>query len=122
VRGPNCTGFGTIANAGNNETNLGVETEVGNVLSRARVVIRDRGQVHGFLRTADVVIRQQQTVVDGAVEELALIVLPDLELAVNFPTTSATIELEPNQQQTAAPGSYRKLVVKNGAQANLRAG
>jgi DNA-binding protein YbaB len=122
VRGVGCTNFGTIANAGNSETNLGVESETGNVLSRARVVIRDRGKAHGFVRTADVLIPHSQAVVDGAVEEQAVVVLPDLQLAVNFPTTSATIELEPSQTQTAAPGSYRKLVVKQNAQANLSAG
>jgi DNA-binding protein YbaB len=123
VKTQGCLDWATVANAGSVETNIGVETDVGNILSRARVVVRDRGRVHGFIRTSSVLETQNQTEIDGPVVDHTPVVLPDLALNVAFPTsTQGTIELEPNQQSTAAPGYYNKLSAKSGAQVFLSAG
>jgi hypothetical protein len=123
VLGQGCTGYGSIGNTGTVETNLGVEVQTGDVLSRAVVVLRDRAHVHGFIRTTNVIQPGSGTVVDGAEEESAVVVLPDLTLNVTFPTSSqGTIELEPNQQQTALPGYYNNLHPKTGAQVFLSSG
>ena len=123
VRELTCTGWATIGNAGTTETRLGVKAKVGNVLSRVKVVLNDNGEIHGYVRTGDVLELHSQPTVDGPVVEHAIVVLPDLPLNVTFPTvTVGTIELEPNQQQTAAPGYYNKCHPKQGAQVFLSAG
>jgi hypothetical protein len=117
VKTPGGADWATIVNAGLTETNIGVETEVGNILSRARVFVRDRGRVRGFITTSDVVEKQNQTEIEGPITEHATLVLPDLILNVSYPSnTIGTIELEPNQQRTAGPGYYNKLHAKSGAQ------
>jgi DNA-binding protein YbaB len=119
----NCAGWASIANAGTIETKIGVQAELQSIVSRAPVEVRDRGIVHGFIHSAGAVVLRADTQVTGPVEEHAVVILPDLALNVPFPgVTQGTIELEPNQQQTAGPGYYNKLVVKQGAQATLSAG
>jgi DNA-binding protein YbaB len=123
VKGQGCTGWAAIGNKGTVETNIGVEAETGNVVSRAKVILRDRGKVHGFLSTADVFENHDDTVVEGAISEHAVVILPDLTLNVPFPGVfSGTIELEPGQQQTAAPGYYNKCHAKENAQVFLSSG
>lgn len=123
VKTQGCVDWATVGNAGFIETNIGVETDVGNILSRARVVVRDRGRVHGFIRTSDVLETQNQTEIDGPVVEHVPVVLADLALNVAFPSsTQGTIELEPDQQRTAAPGYYNKLHAKSRAQVFLSSG
>jgi DNA-binding protein YbaB len=123
VKSVNCQNWGAIGNAGTVQTNIGVDAEVGKVLSRAKVIVRDKGKVHGFLRTSDVFENHEDTEIEGPIDEHATVVLPDLLLNVPFPTvTVGTIELEPSQQQTAAPGYYNKLHAKANAQVFLSAG
>ena len=122
VRGLSCSGFGAIGNAGLVETNIGSKADVGNVLSHAKVVVRDGGRVHGFIRTSATFENHPDTEI-GPVEEHAGVILPDLSLNVPFPgVTLGTIELEPNQQQTAGPGYYNKLHPKQNAQVFLSKG
>jgi hypothetical protein len=123
VKGLNCAGWGNVGNRGTVETNIGVEAEVGKVASRAKVILRDRGKVHGFLITSDVLERHNDTVIDGVIAEHSTVLLPDLLLNVPFPgVTIGTIELEPGQQQTAGPGYYDKCHPKQNAQVFLSAG
>ena len=122
VRKAGCTDWATVANAGTIETNLGSNTELGNVVSRAKVTLRG-SRIHGFIHTSDVVDRQNNATVDGAIDEHATVLLPDLALNVPFPgVTQGTIELEPGQTQTAGPAFYNKLSIKRGAVANLSSG
>ena len=123
VKGLNCASWGNVGNRGTAETNIGVEAEVGKVASRAKVILRDRGKVHGFLITSDVLERHNDTVIDGLIAEHSTVLLPDLLLNVPFPgVTIGTIELEPGQQQTAGPGYYDKCHPKQNAQVFLSAG
>jgi hypothetical protein len=123
VKTTDCADWATIANAGLVETNIGVEADVGNILSRARVFVRDRGRVHGFIRTSNVLETQNLTEIDGPVLEHTPVVLPDLVLNVPFPNaTQGSIEPEPDQQQSAAPGYYNKLHAKPRAQVFLSSG
>ena len=122
VKTSNCADWATVANAGTVETNLGSNTELGNVVSRAKVIVRG-SHVHGFIHTSDVVDQQNQPNITGPIEEHATVLLPDLVLNVPFPgVTQGTIELEPNQTQTAGPAFYNKLSVKRAAIATLSAG
>jgi hypothetical protein len=123
IKGLNCAGWGNVGNRGTVETNIGVEAEVGKVASRPKVILRDRGKVHGFLITSDVLERHNDTVIDGIIAEHSTVLLPDLVLNVTFPgVTIGTIELEPGQQQTAGPGYYHKCHPKQNAQVFLSTG
>jgi len=123
VKGVGCTGWANVANRGTVETNIGIEAELGGLSSRAKIVLRDRAKVHGFAQSSDVVERQNQTVVDGAVIEHSNVILPDLVLNVPFPgVTVGTIDLGPGQTQTAAPGYYDNLHPNAGATVTLSAG
>ncbi len=118
-----CSAWAAVVNAGHGETNIGVETDVGNILSRGHVMVRDRGRVHGFIRTSDEVDTQNDTQIDGPIVEHVPLVLANLSYTVTFPShTIGTIELEPNQQLTAAPGYYDKLHPKSGAQVFFSSG
>jgi DNA-binding protein YbaB len=122
VKGQGCNGWGAIGNAGTTETNIGVGAETGSILSRAKVIVRG-SKVHGFVRTSDLLEKHDQPQIDGPEEQNATVVLPDLVLNVTFPpSTIGTIELEPGQQQTAAPGYYDKLHPKQDAQVFLSSG
>jgi DNA-binding protein YbaB len=126
IKTQGCTGFATIANAGTvtgAQTNLGVEVEVGNIISRPPVVIGRDSAVHGFIRSTGTVQPHESADIDGPVLQNATVVLPDLALNVPFPATPVgTIELEPSQQRTAAPGYYRKIHAKEFAKVFLSTG
>lgn len=123
IKTEGCSDWATVGNAGTEETNIGVETDVGNILSRARVFVRDRGRVHGFIRTSDVLETQNLTEIDGPVVEHTPVVLPELALNVQFPgSTQGTIEPEPGQQRSAGPGYYNKLHAKSSSVVTLSSG
>jgi DNA-binding protein YbaB len=118
-----CADFATVANFGNGQTNIGVQAEVANIVSRASVTVRDHGIVHGFIHTSGTFTPGANVQITGPIEQNAVVVLPDLTLNVPFPgVTQGTVEIEPNQQQTAGPGFYNQLAVKQGAVAKLSAG
>ncbi len=123
IKTASCADWARVANAGSTETNVGVETDVGSIVSRAKVVVRDRGRVHGSIRSGNVLEKHELTEIDGPVDEHASIVLPELALNVVFPTTTqGTIEPEPDQQRTAAPAYYQKLAPKPRSQVFLSSG
>jgi DNA-binding protein YbaB len=123
ILGRNCCGYAAVANAGNGEANIGVEADVGSIIGSGKVVVRDRGKVHGYIRTASTVEQHAGNQIDGPIFEHALVTLPILALNVPFPAvTQGTIELEPGQQRIAAPGYYDKCHPKQCAQVFLSSG
>jgi DNA-binding protein YbaB len=123
VLGPSCVGFGAVANAGSTETNIGVEADVGSITSSAKVVVRDRGRVHGYILSASNVEQHTDNQIDGPIVENGIVILPTLALNVTFPSVmQGTIELEPGQQQTALPGYYNQCHPKQNAQVFLSSG
>jgi hypothetical protein len=112
------TGLGPFANVGNAgivDTNIGVETQVGPLLSKASVVVRDRGKVYGTLITSGTLTRHNGTLIGGPILEHAPVPLPPFPaLNVTFPPpTGLPISVEPGQTRTLAPGSYRTVSVKS---------
>lgn len=123
VKTLNCADWAKVGNAGFVETNIGVTTDVGSILSRAHVVVRDRGRVHGFIRTSDTLETQNLTEIDGPIEEHASVILPELGFEVDWPSsTIGTIEPGVGQTQTAAPGYYNKLHAYTNAKVFLSSG
>jgi len=123
VLGTNCNGFAAVANAGTGETNIGVEVQVGSVTSSAKVILRDRGKIHGYVQTASTYEPGADVTVDGEITQNGVVILPNLTLDVPFPgVTQGTIELEPDQTQTAAPGYFNQCHPKQNAQVFLSSG
>jgi DNA-binding protein YbaB len=115
--------FASVVNAGTVQTNVGADDQIGDVWSRAPVVLRDRAAVNGSVRTMQTVTRQSATVVTGTVVENGFIQVPNLNLSVTFPgTNQGNKSVPPNGQLTLSPGAYADLTVFSGATLFLSGG
>jgi DNA-binding protein YbaB len=115
--------FAALANAGNGEISIGVEAQVGDVWSLGPVVLRDRCRVHGSVRTARTVTRQNATQVSGQVREGVPLLLPVLSPAATFPATNqGAVHIEPGQRRMLPPGAYTTAVIKANAEVSLSSG
>jgi DNA-binding protein YbaB len=114
--------FAPIANNGTLETNVGVEAQVGDVWSKANVVLRGT-TVNGFLKTAKTLTRQNQTVITGPITEFANIQVPSLTLTTTFPgSNQGNKTAAPNGTLTLAPGAYADVLINAGATLFLSGG
>ena len=114
---------GQLANAGSGQTTIGVAADVGNVFSRAPIMLRDRSRVDGSIFTNPAVSYQNGVTVTGTVSTGKSLSLLDLtSCSVAFPATTIDVALEPDQQRSVAPGSYRQVTVKSRSSLNLSTG
>jgi DNA-binding protein YbaB len=108
--------FAPVVNAGGTQTNIGADAQVGDVFSRAPVVLRDRSRVNGSVRAMQGVTRQTATVVTGTITESGFIQVPNLNLSFMFPgTNQGNIDVQPPNTMTIAPGAWGDVSVKTGA-------
>jgi DNA-binding protein YbaB len=115
--------FAPVVNAGTVQTNVGADDQVGDVWSRAPVVLRDRARVTGSVRAMSGVTRQSNTVVTGTVIDNGFIQVPNLSLSVTFPgTNQGNKSVPPNGTLTLAPGAYADVTVNAGATLFLSGG
>jgi DNA-binding protein YbaB len=129
VMGVGCQGFALVANAGTGPTNIGSATSVGGVdvgavVSRGQVVVRDRGRVHGPITTESTLVVQNNTSITGPIKQNTAVVLPILKVGVTFPATAANgITVAPNTSGgTVGPAYYRSITVNAGATLTLTGG
>jgi hypothetical protein len=116
-------GFAPVFNSGLFQLNVGVETDVGHLVARGLVFVRDRGRVHGFLRTSGELLQHNATQIDGPIVLGGSVFLPQLIFTVAFPAaTSGDVALEPDQAGATAPGYYGKIAVKSRATLSLSSG
>ena len=122
VKKPDGT-FAPVVNAGTVELNVGVDAQVGDVFSRAPVVLRDCARVTGSVRLMRTVTRQANTVVTGTVVENGFIQVPNLNLSVTFPGSNQGNKTVPiNGQLTLSPGAYADVQVFSGGTLFLSGG
>jgi len=122
VKKPDGT-FAPVVNAGTVELNVGVDAQVGDVFSRAPVVLRDRASVTGSVRSMRTVTRHANTVVTGTVVENGFIQVPNLNLSVTFPGSNQGNKTVPvNGQLTLSPGAYADVQVFSGGTLFLSGG
>jgi hypothetical protein len=115
--------FAPIANAGTTQTNIGADAQVGDLQSRAGVVLRDRAHVNGFLSTSQTVTRQNSTVVTGKITQNTFLLLPNIDATVTFPSSNqGAVDIEPGQSRTLKPGAYTDVAVKSRATLSLSTG
>ncbi len=117
-------GFAGIANAGPILTNVGANSQVGNVVSVAAVTLASGATVHGYVQTSLAVAQQGGVTVTGGTQTGAVLTPPDqLSWQVSFPLGSgSSVDVEPGHTTTLAPGNYGLVSVEPGATLSLSAG
>ncbi len=119
------TAYGSIVNAGNGLTEVGVQSHIGDITSVANVSVRDRGNVHGFIKTSGVVTRQNQTTVTGPIQQHVALSLGGVQNPpLSFPTMlpASDVVLAPDAIGSAAPGSHRQIIAYSRSKLTLSAG
>lgn len=113
-----------LTNFGEAVLNVGVEARVGSIVSQGPVFLRERARVDGSVTTARYVQRQNQVIVTGTVTEFATLALPPpLSITTPWPTSNqGPVNLEPDQQQSLAPGSFTSVAVKSRSTLTLASG
>jgi fibronectin type 3 domain-containing protein/DNA-binding protein YbaB len=115
--------FASSANAGVAETSFGAGAQVGDIWSRAKVMLAEGVQVSGSVRTCDVVEEQDGVVVTGETKEHIFIDAPVLSLGVAFPDwSSGDISVAADSQAGQDPGSYDNVTVNSRATLRLSGG
>jgi hypothetical protein len=113
-----------VTNTGTGLTRLGNDAHAGDISARGPVTIGDRTLVHGFVRSGGAITLGNGSSIAGSQVPNATIASPvTRSWTVTIPSQiRPDVALEPNQQGSAAPGRYRRLVVKSGATLTLSAG
>ena len=116
--------FATLANLGAAQTNVGTDTQVGNIWSVGPVVVRDRSRVSGFIRSRGAVTVAPTAAVNPGpiVANTSFAPLDSVSWTVRFPTPSGDVVLQPRATRTLAPGSYGVVTVQPTAKLTLTAG
>ncbi len=122
--GPDQTLDALITNTGTGTTRIGNDAHVGDILSKGPVTLGDRAGVEGFVRSGGSIGLGNGAYVVGSKLANATFAAPlTRSWSVTLPTQiRPDVALEPDQQGSAAPGRYRKLVVKSRATLTLSAG
>jgi DNA-binding protein YbaB len=114
--------FAAMANAGGGVTHIGNNAQVGNVWSRAPVVLANGTQINGFVKTTQTLTQGTSDVITGTISQNTFLQLPNFAFTVNFPAATHDVTLPPNTQQTLSAGSYGALLVNGGATLSLSSG
>jgi fibronectin type 3 domain-containing protein len=116
--------FASSANTGAAETSVGAGAQVGDIWSRAKVVLAEGAHVNGSVQTCDVVEEQSNVVVTGETKEHIFIDAPVLSLEVAFPGWSSgdvTVEADSDAGLDAG-SSYGNVVINSGATLRMGTG
>ena len=116
--------FAPVVNAGATGTNVGADGAVGDLWSRAAVVLRDRCTVNGNARTmSTLTLGANASVTGNTTQNGALLQIPKLSLAVTFPgTNQGNKTVAPSGTLTLAPGAFADVTVNGGATLFLSTG
>ncbi len=113
----------TVVNVGTSETNLGVESKVAHVRSKARVVMRDRAWATGSVVSSSSVQLMNGAHADGGVKRYTPI--PMTTQTLTLPERGASrgpINLEPDRSLFLEPGTYDDVSIKSRSTLRLRTG
>ena len=118
------SGFGSVTNTGTGQLRVNSRAAVGNVLSRGDVFLGDHATINGSVRTLGAILPQNGVTITGRSVSGVLPAFASAPLVnTTFPNTnSGDVSLEPGQMAAIAPGSYRNVNVKTGAQLFLETG
>jgi len=111
---PDQTTRSLAVNAGALSTEVGVQSQMKDLLSVANVFLRDSSHIFCSVDTAGALTQQNQVVIDGALEQgVDLGVRTAASWTVTFPPPQRDVRLEPDQSASLAPGSYGVLSAKS---------
>ena len=115
---------GTIANNGSPEVNIGADARTGDVWSLPRVVLRDRAQVQGTVRSpAGVVLGSGASVTGQVIRDAELLPLEIRSWFVSPPKTFQNgFTLLPDKTANLAPGAYNTITVHSRSTLTLSSG
>jgi hypothetical protein len=116
-------GPGGVGNAGSTLTEAGNDTRLGDIVSVARVLLRDRVTVQGAIRSASTITLGNGDVISGPIVPSTPVTLPpvpDLTGVVFPPPTGGNRTF--NTTTTLAPGSYGSVTLNSPARVSLSAG
>lgn len=116
---------GAIVSLGNGTTSIGNDAQVGTVLSRGTLEVRDRTRVTGTLLSQGVVrLGSNVTVPPGAVQPnrpLPVGAFPELNIP-SFPVGTTQVSLQPGQSRALSPGNFGNINVYSRATLTLAPG
>jgi hypothetical protein len=115
-------GFGTVANLGTGATNVGVQANVGNLMSQGPIAISNNAVVRGSITAGSTVTEQQGAVVTGGIVHQSVATDASRQVQVTFPASAPSITLQPGGSQTIAPGAYGNVTVNSRASLSLSTG
>lgn len=116
-------GFAAMSNTGIVLSDVGVESQVGDVTSVARVSLHDRARVTGSVVSGDTVAQGSGVTVTGSVTMNQAFAPPDVAAwRIQFPSSSQNITLLQGQSANLAPGAYSHVTVNSSAHITLRSG
>jgi hypothetical protein len=117
-------GYAAVLNLGTGETNLGVDSRTGTVLSKGAVRLRDRARVEGFVQSAASVTvdtPSQSPIASGKIPNLAFEIGRN-NWAVSLPTPGSNLTGNSGAVLSPLPGSFGSVVVNSGATLTLKSG
>lgn len=112
-----------ISNVGTGQVRIGVEAQVGDVLGGGAVRLEDRARIEGrVLHTGSLFIGNSVVTTEGTSQgplgPLTALTIPE----TTFLDGAVSVQLEPGQQQTLAPGDYGALAAKTNTVVRLSTG
>jgi hypothetical protein len=113
-----------IASGGSTTTNVGTDTQLGNLLSLGDVDLRDRTRLTGFLTTGGKLIPGNSVIIDGAIAQHAPVLpVPLTGFGADFPSSNnGNVSPEPDRSQTLASGAYADVSIKSRSTLYLTSG
>ncbi len=113
----------TIVNLGAAQTNVGTDTQVGNIWSVGPIVVRDRARVAGSIHGQHAVtVAPTASVNPGPTVANTPFTLDTVSWTVTFPSPTGDVILQPNATRTLSPGSYGAVTVQPTAKLTLTPG
>src|SRR5690606_13956900 len=110
--------YGTVVNLSATGLHLGVDTTIGNVLSRGSVTLRDRAVIDGYAVSESQISIGNGASVSGSSIEGGVVLAPGLHgFLGTFPGTGGVdVRIERDEIVELEPGSYGLLDVRGGGQ------
>src|SRR6185312_15651327 len=115
----------TAANVGTQLTDVGVQAQVGKLLTQAPVNVHDRAQIRGGIQAASSVVIGNQVQITGGINRGAVLLPPDTSASrsvVLSGASSGDVSLEPGQTKSIDPGTYGAVTVKSGSTLKVMTG
>lgn len=100
-----------VASTGTSETNLGVESRVRDVTSRANITVRDRGVVTGTATTGGMVYLGAGASVQGTIKEQVGLSTTEVQFSLDWASSGPNVEASTSVFEVP-PGRYGRMAIQ----------